>query len=128
MNISGFNHLTLRVNNIEKSLSFYIGILEAQLVHRGRRDVYLTWGDMWICLLEKPDLQQVPSLGLDHIAFTVDEATFHTWNRELQRKGVSIVRKAVFRGGGWSLQFEDPDGICFELFTGNLETRMKDWN
>lgn len=55
MNVSGFNHLTLRVRNLEQSLRFYCGLLGMKLVHKGRKDVYLEWGNAWICLLERPE-------------------------------------------------------------------------
>ncbi|KYQ87179.1 glutathione transferase [Thermoactinomyces sp. AS95] len=128
MNVSGFNHLTLRVRNLEQSLRFYCGLLGMKLVHKGRKDVYLEWGNAWICLLERLEESSAASgPGMDHVAFTIREPDFFHAVSLLKKNQVEMVREPVFRGGGWSVQFKDPDGIVLELFTGNLEKRMIHW-
>lgn len=128
MNVTGFNHLTLRVKNLKRSLRFYCDLLGMKLVHKGRSDVYLEWGEAWICLLERPcgDLRTTGP-GMDHVAFTLEEKDFFQAVSLLKARQVEMVREPVFRGGGWSVQFKDPDGIVLELFTGNLEKRMTHW-
>lgn len=128
MNIRGFNHLTLRISSLQESLSFYTKILGMKLVHLGRTDAYLEWGDAWICLLEKPeDPRRSPSIGMDHVAFTVDEAGFQEAITTLERHNVPFVRPPIARGGGLSLQFLDPNGIIIELTNDSLAKRMKTW-
>lgn len=65
--------------------------------------------------------------GMDHVAFTMEEKEFFQAVSLLKTRHVEMVREPVFRGGGWSVQFKDPDGIVLELFTGNLEKRMTHW-
>jgi catechol 2,3-dioxygenase-like lactoylglutathione lyase family enzyme len=128
MNVSGFNHLTLRVRGLKQSLRFYCGLLGMKLVHKGRKDVYLEWGNAWICLLERPEESSAASgPGMDHVAFSILEPDFFQAVSLLKEHRVEMVREPVYRGGGWSVQFKDPDGIVLELFTGNLEKRMIHW-
>jgi catechol 2,3-dioxygenase-like lactoylglutathione lyase family enzyme len=128
MNVTGFNHLTLRIRDLERSLSFYAGVLGMRLVHRGRTDAYLEWGNAWICLLER-EIADSPSAGagMDHVAFSISAEDFWKAVETLRGNGVSFVREPVERGGGLSVQFRDPDGIVLELFTGSLSERMKVW-
>ncbi|MFC7443217.1 VOC family protein [Laceyella putida] len=128
MNVIGFNHLTLNVKRLEKSLPFYCDVLGMKLVHRGRTDVYLEWGNAWICLLEKPEETNSPQgLGMDHVAFSITEEAFFPAVDRLREQGVPLVREPIERGGGWSVQFTDPDGLVLELFTGDLHKRMENW-
>ncbi|MCH5585441.1 VOC family protein [Shimazuella sp. AN120528] len=126
--MKGFNHLTLRISDLQRSLTFYCDILGMTLVHLARTDAYLEWGTAWICLLEKRD-QKFPNegLGMDHVAFTVEESDFHRLVNRMKKQGIPIVREPIKRGGGLSFQFQDPDGIVLEIFTGSLKERMKNW-
>jgi catechol 2,3-dioxygenase-like lactoylglutathione lyase family enzyme len=128
LNVTGFNHLTLRISDLERSLSFYTDVLGMRLVHRGRTDAYLEWGCAWICLLER-EKADLPSAGagMDHVAFSISDEDFWNAVETLRKNGVSFVREPVERGGGLSVQFRDPDGIVLELFTGSLSERMKVW-
>lgn len=122
----GFSHVTIDVSSLEKSLDFYVGALGMQLVHRGRRDAYLEWGTAWVCLQERPELPpQNPQLGVDHVAFYIGAGEFHAAGEGLRRADVHMVRGPVERGGGWTVNFLDPDGTQLELHTGTLAERMK---
>ncbi|WP_124726611.1 VOC family protein [Staphylospora marina] len=128
MKVTGFNHLTLKVRNLEESLPFFLDVLGMRPVHRGRKDAYLEWGDAWICLLER-DVTGVTGreAGMDHVAFSIREEDFPDAVERLRKRGVAFIREPVRRGGGWSVQFSGPDGIVLELFTGNLARRMENW-
>lgn len=124
----GFSHVTINVSDLHASLVFYVETLEMKLVHRARRDAYLEWGDAWICLQERSELPpQERQLGVDHVALYIDPDEFHAAVNTLRAAGVSIVRGPVERGGGWTVNFLDPDGTQLELHTGILEERMKVW-
>lgn len=130
MKVQGFNHLTLKVNRLDRSISFYTEILGMNLRHRGNTDAYLEWGSAWICLLEKPNYGMIEEerVGVDHVAFSIDEFGFHDAVHKLQGHKVPIVRGPIERGGGWAVNFLDPDGIQFELHTATLDVRMRNWN
>ena len=127
MNITGFNHVTINTRSLEESLSFYLEILQATLIHKGRRDAYLEWGPVWICLQEKNDLKLNRGYGIDHIAFTIDEEGFWEAVQTLEKNNVNITRAPLKRGKGWSVNFLTPDYVQFELHTSNLQERMDVW-
>jgi len=129
MKVTGFNHVTIRVKSLQKSLAFYQDLLGMTLVHLGRTDAYLSWGEAWVCLIEIQHAKEHDNnrVGIDHIAFSIDEQDFPETVNRLKRENVPMVREPVLRGGGYSVQFLDPDGIVIELFTGNLEKRMRNW-
>lgn len=54
MKVQGFNHVTVNVSDLSRSLNFYTGILGLQLIHKGNTDAYLEWGSAWICPHRKP--------------------------------------------------------------------------
>jgi catechol 2,3-dioxygenase-like lactoylglutathione lyase family enzyme len=128
MNVQGFSHVTINVGDLDRSLQFYVEVLQMNLVHRGRKDAYLEWGSAWICLQERPEkTKQQEQLGVDHVAFYMDEKDFDTAVRHLQENNVEIVRGPIKRGFGWSINFLDPDGTQLELHTSTLTERMKVW-
>jgi len=126
--VSGFSHVTIAVSDLGKSLDFYVGILGLKLVHKGNIDVYLEWGQAWICLFEQRqrEIQDKP-LGVDHIAFYIVQEHFGTAVQVLKDNSVEIVRGPIQRGTGWSVNFLDPDGTELELHTSTLQDRMKVW-
>ncbi|WP_067934377.1 VOC family protein [Alicyclobacillus kakegawensis] len=128
LRVRDFSHVTINVSDLNKSLDFYAGQLGMRLVHRGRRDAYLEWGAAWVCLQERPELaSQRRQFGVDHVAFYIQPAAFHEAVEGLRRANVPIVRGPVERGGGWTVNFLDPDGTQLEFHTGTLAGRMKVW-
>jgi catechol 2,3-dioxygenase-like lactoylglutathione lyase family enzyme len=128
MKVRGFNHLTLNISSLDKSIHFYENILGCKLVHKGRIDCYLEWGDAWICLQERAELAPLShQIRVDHIAFSLGEDEFHKAVHRLQEFSVRIVRGPLKRGGGWTINFLDPDGIQLELHTASLQKRMAEW-
>jgi metallothiol transferase len=124
----GFNHLTLRIKNLEISIAFYCDLLGMTLVHQGKKDAYLQWGEAWICLLERDNQPPLEDhYGMDHVAFSINENEFHLLKEKIAKHQISFEREPVYRGGGLSFQFRDPDGILLEYFTGTLEKRMETW-
>ncbi len=43
MRVTGFNHVTIRVSDLQTALRFYRDTLGMKLVHLGRSDAYLEW-------------------------------------------------------------------------------------
>ncbi|MBO8162373.1 MAG: VOC family protein [Brevibacillus sp.] len=128
MKVTGFNHVTLAVTDLARSLAFYREVLEMKLVHLGRRDAYLEWGSAWVCLVEKAAAGSADSVsGVDHVAFSIGEDDFDEAVEKLREAQVPIVRGPVERGVGRAVNFLDPDGIQLELYTGNLHRRMTVW-
>ncbi|CAH0346016.1 Metallothiol transferase FosB [Bacillus sp. CECT 9360] len=78
--------------------------------------------------MERPEkAEQSDSLGVDHVAFFIDEAEFDQAARHLQNNGIRIIRGPEKRGIGSSVYFRDPDGTQLELHTSTLAERMTVW-
>lgn len=52
--LTGMNHLTLAVADLDRSLHFYQDILKMTLHTRWKYGAYLTCGELWICLSADP--------------------------------------------------------------------------
>jgi catechol 2,3-dioxygenase-like lactoylglutathione lyase family enzyme len=48
--ISGLNHITLSVRNIDRSFRFYVDTLGAKPLARWSKGAYPLAGDAWLCL------------------------------------------------------------------------------
>jgi metallothiol transferase len=129
LKVKGFNHVTIAVSDLQRSLSYYKDCLQMKLVHLGRTDAYLEWGTAWICLVEKKHAKPLEAdrIGVDHVAFSIDEADFDAAVTSLTAAGVTIVRGPVERGLGRAVNFLDPDGNQLELYTSDLHRRMTVW-
>lgn len=123
-----FSHVTINVSDLQQSLEFYVRTLGLKLVHQGRRDAYLEWGKAWVCLQERPEFSPVQQrLGVDHVAFYTHPDEFQAALKPLLTANVPIVRGPMERGGGWTVNFLDPDGTQLEFHTGTLAERLKVW-
>lgn len=99
------------------------------LKHIGNKDAYLEWGNAWICIIEKSnfDMANRNHLGMDHLAFYIEERYFDEAVNLLKKENVTILRGPIKRGTGWTVNFLEPNGIEFELHTATLDDRMKVW-
>jgi catechol-2,3-dioxygenase len=128
MNVTGFNHVTINVSELSQALYFYVEVLKMKPVHYGTHDVYLEWGNAWICLQENQgERPHPPHTGIDHIAFFIAEEDFASAVTQLKQVNVPVVRGPLRRGKGWSINFLDPDGTELELHTSTLAERMEVW-
>lgn len=126
--VTGLNHLTLRVSDLEQSISYFCELLSFSVRHRGMTDAYLECGALWLALLERPVEQATPdSAGMDHFALTIADADFDPAVSDLISSGVNIVQGPLQRGTGRSVYFHGPDGIVIELHTSDLDERMTVW-
>jgi catechol 2,3-dioxygenase-like lactoylglutathione lyase family enzyme len=127
MDAKGFNHATIYVTDLERSLRFYRDTLGMRPAYVGPGEAHLEWGSAWVCLLEEAEPgAAVPEAAprLDHLAFTVSERDFGAAVEVLRDAGVRIVRGPVERGG-MTVNSLDPDGT--ELHTGDLRRRVEVW-
>jgi catechol 2,3-dioxygenase-like lactoylglutathione lyase family enzyme len=111
MKITGINHVTLAVRNLERSLAFYTESLGCRLRARWKRGAYLEAGTLWLCL---EVAERVAATTDDsHIALTVDSVALD-----------GVMRWKENRSEGASLNLLDPDGHKLELHVGDLESRL----
>jgi catechol 2,3-dioxygenase-like lactoylglutathione lyase family enzyme len=127
-----YDHVTLTVANLEKSLAFYQGILGfpvlGQLVNNDERGFVITYLQFGNSVLELFTFDKVPTiyhtwnpdetvLGLKHIGMLVDDV-FAVAER-LKAAGVRIIYPPNHALGEVdTCFFADPDGNALELING----------
>ena len=121
--ITGLNHLTLAIADLDHALHFYVDVLRCRLVARWGRGAYLVAGDLWLCLsLDDEVSASPPRRDYTHVAFTVEPSEFAKAKTRLIDAGAISWKKS--RSEGESFYFLDPDGHKLELHVGDLASRI----
>lgn len=120
--LSGLNHLTLSVKNLELSLHFYHTILGMQLKASWATGAYLSCGPLWLCLSMNKYLEPIVS-GYTHYAFSIDQKNFSKFCMHLLDHKVAMWQENSSEGD--SFYFLDPDGHQLELHVGDLDSRLQ---
>ena len=121
--LSGLNHLTLAVTDLEQSVGFYSDLLGFRLRARWDAGAYLSLGELWLCLSKSPAGESLaPAPGYTHYAFSVDAKDFITLSAALRQALVPEWRDNTSEGA--SIYFLDPDGHQLEAHVGTLQTRL----
>ncbi|MEM6580244.1 MAG: VOC family protein [Pseudomonadota bacterium] len=119
--ISGINHITFAVSDLDRSLAFYRDVLGCDEVYRWSGGAYLEAGSLWICL--SLDAEATGSSGYTHIAFTVSPEDFSGVATKIIKSGAQ--RWKDNRSEGDSLYFCCPDGHRLEIHVGDLRSRLR---
>lgn len=122
--VSGLNHITLAVADVERSLSFYRDVLGCTVRAVWADGVYLEAGPLWLCLSRDEDARLRPYPDYTHIAFSVSEADYGTLSERLTAE--CVVWKDDSSEGA-STYFLDPDGHKLEIHLGSLESRLSQY-
>ena len=69
--ITGLNHLTFAVRDLDESFEFYSNVLGLRPVFRWSGGVYLVAGDLWIALIKDPETCPRPLREYSHVAFSL---------------------------------------------------------
>ena len=120
--ISGLNHITLAVRDVQRSFQFYVETLGTKPLARWSRGAYLLAGDLWLCLTldERTRSSALPEYS--HFAFSVREAEFNDASERIRTSGATIWKENESEGA--SLYFLDPDGHKLEIHAGDWRTRL----
>ncbi len=119
MAVTGLNHITLAVSDLDRSCAFYVDLLGAVLRARSDKSVYLELGTIWLCL-EWAD-KVTPRADDSHIAFSCEPSDFERLSQEVSAQAPLWKEN---RSEGASVYFLDPDGHRLELHLGDLESRL----
>lgn len=119
--VSGLNHITLAVADVERSLIFYRDVLGCTVRAVWAGGAYLEAGSLWLCLSHDDNVASSPSRDYSHIAFSVAEANYGDMSRRLAKECVIWKNN---KSEGASTYFLDPDGHKLEIHLGSLETRL----
>ncbi len=120
--ITGLNHITLAVRDLERSIRFYTEIVGLRRRAKWLRGAYLSAGNVWICLALDQDMEVGPRPDYTHVAFSVSPQGFAISAKAILASGATIWKDNGSEGD--SLYFLDPDGHKLEIHVGDLETRL----
>ncbi|OPA91672.1 glutathione transferase [Pseudomonas fluorescens] len=121
--LSGLNHLTLAVTDLDRSLHFYHELLQLKLDATWDKGAYLSLPGLWFCLSLDPSRHSNPAADYTHYAFTVGEADFSVLVTRLRAVGVQEWRDNSSEGA--SFYFLDPDGHKLEIHVGDRASRLQ---
>lgn len=114
--ITGVNHLTVCVADLDRSFAFYVERLGFTPRARWKRGVYLQAGGLWLVL--ELSATPIPAGDHSHLAFSAADydsliATLH-----------DVPRWKENKSEGASLYILDPDGHKLEIHVGDIESRL----
>jgi len=124
LNITGLDHLGLKVTDMDRSLHFYHDVLGLDVLHTSRphdnggRSATLRAGDQKIDVFYRPDFVSADRdkpIGMDHLCLTVGADSMEQVMDALRKHDVEVMWGPVTRGKSTSVYVFDPDGIHVEL-------------
>jgi catechol 2,3-dioxygenase-like lactoylglutathione lyase family enzyme len=122
--VTGLNHVTLSVVDLDRAFRFYSETLGLRPVARWYKGAYLAAGDFWVCLTLESELTERPlNPTYDHIAFTVSVSDYQTLCSRLTDAGAQEWQENHSEGD--SFYFLDPDGHKLEIHVTDLESRIE---
>ena len=121
--ITGVNHLTFSVGDLEESVGFYTGVLGLRLVYRQDEEAHLLAGGAWIVLILDSSVRSGALPEYTHAAFSVSTESFGVLAGRIERSDAEIWQKNSTPGD--SLYFLDPDGHKLEIHASSREDRIK---
>jgi len=116
--ITGVNHITLTVSDLERSIVFYRDTLGGDLRAEWATGAYLSLGSLWLCLEHSATV--TPRGDDTHIALSAEG--FEALAAQV-RAAAPLWKENTSEGA--SLYFCDPDGHKLELHDGTLESRLR---
>jgi glutathione S-transferase fosA5 len=120
--ITGVNHITLAVRDVDRSYHFYVETLGSRPLARWSKGAYLLVGDLWLCLTLDERTRSSPLPEYSHIAFNVPVALFEDAAERIRASGARIWKDNESEGS--SLYFLDPDDHKLEIHIGDWRTRL----
>lgn len=113
--VSGIDHLALRVSDVERSARFYAEHLGAAVRSRSSNSVFMDVGAQWIALFgpraASTGFAPTPP-GLDHVSFR--PTAVRGFAERMQALGEHGLDPQSPPGSG-RVYFKDPDGVILQL-------------
>ena|SRR2546426_8194624 len=122
--ITGLNHVTFGVRQLEASFGFYTEVLGLRPALKWSGGAYLRAGDFWVALISDHTPSASAPSGYSHVAFTVEASNFETLSQRIRASGARIWQENQSEGP--SLYFTDPDGHQLEIHASDLKARLRD--
>ena len=113
--VSGIDHVALRVSDVERSARFYTELFGATVRSRSQGSVFLDIGDDWLALFGRG----VASTGYGATDPGVDHVSFHTPAARSAEQRMGALREhgldPASPPGSGRVYFKDPDGVILQL-------------
>ena len=118
-----YDHVSLRVTDLERSVGFYRDVMGLELVSRREDDSQAVFriGEALLVLFcrdEYRPVNPVVKTGTDHVAFCLDETSYDALLERLKQRDLVLrgptMNKGAF-GEGLATYFCDPDGHELEI-------------
>lgn len=118
--VTGINHITLSVSELDRSFAFYAEVLGFAPLARWSRGAYLLGGELWLCLHVDARTRKAAPTEYTHLAFSV--ADFEAARQRLVATGAPVWQDNATEGA--SVYILDPDGHKLEIHRGDWRTRL----
>jgi len=130
MTVEGISHITLIVQDLERTGDFLSTVLGAKEVYASveptfslSKERFFLLGGIWIAIMEGSCLSD---RSYNHIAFKIPESQFEDYKKRLEKAKIEFREgRSRIKGEGLSLYFYDYDNHLFELHTGTLQERLQ---
>jgi metallothiol transferase len=113
--VSGIDHVALRVSDVEQSARFYTELFGATVRSRPQGAVFLDVGGDWLALFGRG----VASTGYGVTEPGVDHLSFHSTTARSAEQRMGALREhgldPASPPGSGRVYFKDPDGIILQL-------------
>jgi metallothiol transferase len=113
--VSGIDHVALRVSDVERSARFYTELFGATVRSRSQGSVFLDVGEDWVALFGRG----VASTGYGATELGVDHLSFHSVTARSAEQRMGALREhgldPASPPGSGRVYFRDPDGIILQL-------------
>ena len=120
--VSGVNHITLSVRDVEESYDFYATVLGFKPVLRWPKGAYFTAGEAWVAIVLDENVRDGMLPEYSHIAFSAPSGEFQGLCERIIKSGAVIWQENQTEGD--SLYFSDPNGHRLEIHVSDLKARV----
>lgn len=119
--ITGINHITFAVSDLERSIQFYKDLLGMTCVHEWPQGAYMVARNLWIAfnVTTEPITKR---RDYTHVALQVDKEKYDIIVSRLIEAGIVPFQDNY--SPGESFYFNDPDGYQLELHYNTLVDRL----
>lgn len=130
--IERISHITFIVEDLERTSKIFDYIFEGELIYSSRakefslsKEKFYLIGNQWIVIMQG---EKLANKTYNHIAFKINEKDFDLYKSRVKDLGLELKQsRSRIKGEGQSLYFYDYDNHLFELHTGTLNERLKQY-
>lgn len=119
--LTGINHITLAVKDVETSFAFYKDFLQLRPLCKWDKGAYFLVGEFWFCL--NNDEKRIANPCYTHYAFSVSDEHFELLSQKIISHDIKIFKENT--SPGKSLYFLDPDDHKLEIHVDDWKTRLQ---